>query len=73
MAESQNKVQKMAKTYRLRDHAEEELKEKRIRMIVETKDDIRESDLLGALIWKHLKDISAKDVARYREEVLKKD
>lgn len=63
----------MAKTYRLRDDAVEALKDKRIKMIVETKDDIRESDLLGTLIWMHLESLSTKDVQRYREEVLGKD
>ncbi|MNZ53309.1 hypothetical protein D3C78_711830 [compost metagenome] len=63
----------MAKTYRLRDDAVEALKDRRIKMILETKDDIRESDLLGALIWKHLDSLSTKDVQKYREEVLGKD
>ncbi|MNZ69484.1 hypothetical protein D3C78_877820 [compost metagenome] len=63
----------MAKTYRLRDDAVEALKDRRIKMILETKDDIRESDLLGALIWKHLASLSTKDVQKYREEILGKD
>ncbi|AVK18642.1 hypothetical protein [Pseudomonas aeruginosa] len=44
----------MAKTYRLRDEAVEALNAKRIKLIVERKEDVKESDLLGALIWKHL-------------------
>ncbi|MFA5678220.1 MAG: hypothetical protein WC953_07385 [Pseudomonas sp.] len=63
----------MAKTYRLRSDATEALKEKRIKMILETKDDVRESDVLGAVIWKYLAQITHKDVERYREEVLGKD
>lgn len=63
----------MAKTYRLRDEAVEALKEKRIKMIVEIKDEIRESDILGALMWKYLEALSTKDVLKYREEILGKD
>jgi len=62
----------MAKTYRLRDDAAEELKEKRIAMILDRKEDVKESDLLGALVWLHLGKITFKDVERYREEVLGK-
>lgn len=63
----------MAKTYRLREDATEALKEKRIKMILETKDDIRESDVLGAVIWRYLSQLTTKDVQKYREEVLGKD
>lgn len=63
----------MAKTYRLRDDATEALKERRIKMILETKDDIRESDVLGAVIWRYLDQLTTKDVQKYREEVLGKD
>lgn len=63
----------MAKTYRLRDDATEALKDKRIKMILETKDDIRESDVLGAVIWRYLDQLTTKDVQKYREEVLGKD
>lgn len=63
----------MAKTYRLRDEAVEALTEKRIKLIVEKKEDFKESDLLGALIWKHLEGLKADDVKAYREEVLGKD
>jgi len=62
----------MAKTYRLRDSATDALNAKRIAMILERKEDVKESDLLGALVWLHLKDISFKEVERYREEVLGK-
>lgn len=63
----------MAKTYRLRDEAVEALNAKRIKLIVERKEDVKESDLLGALIWKHLSTLSAQDVKAYREAVLGKD
>ncbi|RYM13434.1 hypothetical protein [Pseudomonas aeruginosa] len=65
----------MAKTYRLRDEAVEALNAKRIKLIVERKEDVKESDLLGALIWiwKHLSTLTAQDVKAYREQVLGKD
>ena len=63
----------MSKTYRVRPEAVEEIKDKRIKLILETKDEIKESDLLGVLIWKYLDTVTAKDVERYREEVLGKD
>ena len=63
----------MAKTYRLREDAAEALKSRRIKMILETREDFRESELLGALIWKYLGQITTKDVQKYREEVLGKD
>nr|WP_244230245.1 hypothetical protein [Pseudomonas aeruginosa] len=36
-------------------------------------DQPKESDLLGALIWKHLSTLTAQDVKAYREQVLGKD
>ena len=63
----------MPKTYRLRDEAVEALGNKRIKMIVERKEDVKESDLLGALIWKYLSTLNAQDVKAYRENVLGKD
>ncbi|WP_220462868.1 hypothetical protein [Pseudomonas aeruginosa] len=62
-----------AKTYRLRDEAVEAINAKRIKLIVERKEDVKESDLLGALIWKHLSTLTAQDVKAYREQVLGKD
>ena len=56
-----------AKTYRLRDEAVDALNAKRIKLIVERKEDVKESDLLGALIWKHLSTLTAQDVKAYRE------
>ena len=63
----------MAKTYRLRDEAVEALSAKRIKLIIEKKEDVKESDLLGALIWKHLSTLSTQDIKAYRENVLGKD
>lgn len=63
----------MAKTYRLRDEAVEALNSKRIKLIVERKEDVKESDMLGALIWKHLGTLTAQDVEAYRRAVLGKE
>lgn len=63
----------MAKTYRLRDDLVEALNARRIKLIVERKEDVKESDMIGALIWKHLNALTADDVKRYREQVLGKD
>lgn len=60
----------MAQTYRLRDEESEMLQETAIKMIVESKTMIKESDLLHALIRKHLKDMRVSDVIKYKEEVL---
>ena len=63
----------MAVTVRLRDDEEEMIKEAALEMMFETKIRIKESDLIHALIRKHLKDMKTSDVIKYRSEVLKKD
>jgi len=63
----------MAVTVRLRDEEEEMIKEAALEMMFETKIRIKESDLIHALIRKHLKDMKTSDVMKYRSEVLKKD
>lgn len=44
------------------------VKEKRVQMIIETKDDVRESDLINATLWRYLSKITTKDVLEFREE-----
>ncbi|WP_180111693.1 hypothetical protein [Acinetobacter sp. YH12098] len=63
----------MAQTQRLRDEENEMLEKKTLDIMIEKKLRIKESDVLHALIRKHLKDITANDVLKYREEVLGKD
>lgn len=63
----------VTKPYRVRDEYVEVIKERRINMIVETRDDIAEADLVNATLWKYLEQITTKDVVKYREDVLKKD
>ena len=62
-----------SKTYRVRGEFVELIKEKSLDFIIETKERIEEADVINALIYKHLKDISAKDVTKYIEEVKKAD
>lgn len=61
----------MSKAYRLRSEEAEQIKDAMVRMIVEKRTGIRESDVLHALIWKHLDKLNADDVLAYRKEVLK--
>lgn len=63
----------MTKPYRVRDEFVDVIKERRINMIVETREDVSEADLVNAVLWKHLSDLTTKDVMKYREEVLGKD
>ncbi|MCO2869888.1 hypothetical protein FA274_25010 [Pseudomonas aeruginosa] len=58
----------MSKPYRVRDKFVEEVKERRVKMCIETKDDVRESDLVNATLWKYLSKITTKDVLEFREE-----
>ncbi|EPL4105857.1 hypothetical protein ACVS38_006736 [Pseudomonas aeruginosa] len=37
-------------------------------MIIETKEDVRESDLINATLWRYLDSITTKDVIEFREE-----
>ncbi len=63
----------MAQTQRLRDDEAEMLEKRTLDFMIEKKVRIRESDVLHTLIRKHLKDITANDVMKYREEILGKD
>lgn len=63
----------MANTQRLRDEEAEMLEKKTIDIMIEKKVRIRESDVLHALIRKHLRDLTSNDVMKYREEILGKD
>lgn len=63
----------VTKPYRVRDEFVEIIKERRINMIVETREDVAEADLVNAVLWKHLETLTTKDVLKYREAVLGKD
>ena len=63
----------LSKTYRVRGEFVESVKEKSLDFIIETKERIEEAYIINALIYKHLKDITAKDVTKYIEEIKKAD
>ena len=63
----------LSKTYRVRGEFVEDIKKKSIDFIVETKERIEEADVINALIYKHLKEITAKDVTKYIDEIKKAD
>ncbi len=63
----------LSKTYRIRGEFVESIKEKSLDFIIETKERIEEADIINALIYKHLSEITAKDVTKYIEEIKKAD
>lgn len=63
----------VTKPYRVRDEFVDIIKERRINMIVETREDVAEADLVNAVLWKYLGELTTKDVLKYRESVLGKD
>ena len=63
----------MSKNYRIRDNEEDMLQKKMIKLIVETQRNIKENEILHCLINKYLNEITAKDVLKYREDMLGKD
>lgn len=63
----------LSKTYRVRGEFVESIKNKSLDFIIETKERIEEADVINALVYKHLKDITSKDVTKYIEEIKKAD
>lgn len=63
----------MANSQRLRDEEAEMLEKKTLDIMIEKKIRIKESDVIHALIRKHLKDVTANDVLEYRRKYLGKD
>jgi hypothetical protein len=63
----------LSKTYRVRGEFVDSIKDKSLDFIIETKERIEEADIINALIYKYLKDITSKDVTKYIEEVKKAD
>ena len=63
----------LSKTYRVRGEFVESIKGKSLDFIIETKERIEEADIINALIYKNLKDITSKDVTKYIEEIKKAD
>jgi hypothetical protein len=63
----------MSKAYKIRTEESEALRETTIKMIIEKKVNLRESDVLHALLKKFLPELKSSDVIKYREEVLGKE
>ncbi|ENV33004.1 hypothetical protein F960_02726 [Acinetobacter gerneri DSM 14967 = CIP 107464 = MTCC 9824] len=61
----------LSKTYRVRGEFVEDIKDKSLDFIIETKERIEEADVINALIYKHLNQLTAKDVTKYIEEIKK--
>lgn len=63
----------MSKAYKVRTEESEALRDATIKMIIDKKVNLRESDVLHALIRKYLPELKSSDVMRYREDVLGKE
>lgn len=59
----------VSKVYRVKEQFVEELEERRINMIIETRESITEADIVNATLWKHLDQVTTKDVLEYMEEI----
>jgi hypothetical protein len=66
-------VSQMAISQRLRDEESEMIEKKTIDIMIEKKLKIKESDVIHALIRKHIKELTANDVLEYRRNYLGKD
>lgn len=60
-----------SKTYRVRSQFVPKIQKAHIDFIVETRLPIDEADIVNALIHKHLKELTAKDVLKYKEDTEK--
>ncbi len=63
----------MAISQRLREEESELVERKTIDIMIEKKLKIKESDVIHALIRKHIKELTANDVLEYRRTYLGKD
>ncbi|RLL36405.1 hypothetical protein D9K79_17870 [Acinetobacter cumulans] len=63
----------MAISQRLRDEESEMIEKKTLDIMIEKKLKIKESDVIHALIRKHIKELTANDVLEYRRIYLGKD
>ena len=63
----------MAISQRLREEESEMIEKKTLDIMIEKKLKIKESDVIHALIRKHIKELTANDVLEYRRKHLGKD
>jgi len=64
----QTRSEPVSKVYRVKEEFVEVLEERRINMIIETREDIAEADLVNAALWRYLDKVTTKDVLEYKEE-----
>lgn len=64
----QPRSEPVSKVYRVKEEFVEVLEERRINMIIETREDIAEADLVNAALWRYLSKVTTKDVLEYKEE-----
>jgi hypothetical protein len=64
----QTRNEPVSKVYRVKEEFVEVLEERRINMIIETREDIAEADLVNAALWRYLDKVTTKDVLEYKEE-----
>ena len=62
-----------SKQYRVKAVFFDELKDKSFDIKYSLREEVTESDIINALLHKHLKEINEKDVLNYFKNVLKKD
>lgn len=63
----------MSKVYKIRSEEVEDVKETLMKLVVQKKSLMAESDVIHALIKYHLQNLKADEVIKYRQEVLGKD
>lgn len=63
----------MSKVYKVRSEEVEMIREALLKFVIEEKTVMKESDVIHALIRYKLKELTGKDLLKYREEVLGKD
>ena len=63
----------LSKTYRIRGEFTDKIKDLSLDFIIETKERIEEADIVNALLYKHLSELKAKDVTKYKKKKKKAD
>ncbi|WP_083272686.1 hypothetical protein [Pseudomonas sp. ENNP23] len=59
----------MSKVYRVKEEFVQILEDKRINMIIETREGIAEADIVNAVLWRYLEKITTHDVMEYKEKM----
>lgn len=61
-------IEPVSKVYRVKEEFVQVLEDKRINMIIETRESIEEAEIVNAVLWKYLGGITTKEVMEYKEE-----